>query len=157
MKKITVIIMFAFALSACEAGPKEGFGTLLGAFGGAMIGSAVGGNGGGNTNGAVIGALIGGAIGNGVGRSLDEADQKAMYQAQHAAFETYPSGEASNWYNPDTGNSGSYIPQPAQQNDQGQYCREYQQTITVGGETQAGYGKACRQPDGNWKIVNDRI
>ena len=26
------------------------------------------------------------------------------------------------------------------------------QTITVGGEVQQGYGTACRQPDGTWKI-----
>ena len=32
-------------------------------------------------------------------------------------------------------------------------CREFQQTIVVNGEQQQGYGKACRQPDGTWKIV----
>ncbi len=35
----------------------------------------------------------------------------------------------------------------------GQYCREFQQTIVVGGQQQQGYGRACRQPDGSWKIV----
>jgi hypothetical protein len=32
-------------------------------------------------------------------------------------------------------------------------CREFQQTIVVNGQEQPGYGKACRQPDGTWKIV----
>lgn len=32
------------------------------------------------------------------------------------------------------------------------YCREYTQTFTVGGETQKGYGTACLQPDGSWEI-----
>jgi hypothetical protein len=32
-------------------------------------------------------------------------------------------------------------------------CREFQQTITVGGQTQEAYGTACRQSDGSWKIV----
>ena len=32
-------------------------------------------------------------------------------------------------------------------------CREFQQTITVGGETQEAYGTTCQQPDGRWKVV----
>ena len=33
-------------------------------------------------------------------------------------------------------------------------CREYQTTITIGGKPQKAYGRACRQPDGTWKIQN---
>ncbi len=155
MKKVTAIILCAFALSACESGSKEGFGTLMGALGGAMVGSAISDNGrGGTGNGLVIGALAGGIIGNSIGRSLDEKDRRDMYQAQQVALESYPSGQASTWYNPDSGNSGTYVPQPARQNDSGQYCREYQQTVTIGGKTESAYGTACRQPDGDWKIVN---
>jgi surface antigen len=40
------------------------------------------------------------------------------------------------------------------QQSSGEYCREYQQTVTVGGKTQEAYGTACRQPDGTWKIVS---
>lgn len=33
------------------------------------------------------------------------------------------------------------------------YCREYTQPLIIEGEEVAGYGRACRQPDGSWKIV----
>lgn len=33
------------------------------------------------------------------------------------------------------------------------YCREYTKDITVGGKEVEGYGRACRQPDGSWRIV----
>lgn len=33
------------------------------------------------------------------------------------------------------------------------YCREYTQTVQVGGVRQQGYGTACMQPDGSWQIV----
>ncbi|MCP5382517.1 MAG: glycine zipper 2TM domain-containing protein [Kordiimonadaceae bacterium] len=156
MKKVTAIVLCVFTLSACEQGSKEGFGTFMGAIGGALVGSAISDNGrGGTGNGMVIGALAGGIIGNSIGRSLDEADRRSMYQAQQVALESYPSGQTSTWYNPDNGHSGSYTAQPAQQNDSGQYCREFQQTVTIGGETQNAYGKACRQPDGDWKIVSN--
>lgn len=35
----------------------------------------------------------------------------------------------------------------------GRYCREFQQTLTVGGRTERAYGTACRQPDGSWEIL----
>lgn len=43
---------------------------------------------------------------------------------------------------------------PGYQNDYGQYCREYNALIFVGGQKQSGYGTACYQPDGSWKVVN---
>jgi hypothetical protein len=32
-------------------------------------------------------------------------------------------------------------------------CREYQVPITVGGQAQTAYGRACRQADGTWRIA----
>jgi hypothetical protein len=36
----------------------------------------------------------------------------------------------------------------------GDYCREYQQTLTIAGKTQKGYGMACLQEDGSWELRN---
>ncbi|HEY4344784.1 MAG TPA: hypothetical protein VGN05_10590 [Parvibaculum sp.] len=36
----------------------------------------------------------------------------------------------------------------------GQYCREYQSTVRVGGQYQNSYGTACQDPDGTWRVVN---
>lgn len=32
------------------------------------------------------------------------------------------------------------------------YCREFTQTISIGGQLQKGIGTACLQPDGSWQI-----
>ncbi|HLB07584.1 MAG TPA: RT0821/Lpp0805 family surface protein, partial [Alphaproteobacteria bacterium] len=64
------------------------------------------------------------------------------------------SGVRNEWYNPDSGNYGRITPQPAYQTATGAYCREYQSSVVVGGQVQSGYGTACRQPDGNWVVVN---
>lgn len=37
----------------------------------------------------------------------------------------------------------------------GEYCREYVRTITIGNRIEEGYGTACLQPDGSWKIQNE--
>jgi hypothetical protein len=71
---------------------------------------------------------------------------------QHA-LEYNPTKQASEWVNPDTGRSGAVVPVRTFDNAQGQPCREFVTTITIGGKQEQGYGTACRQPDGSWEIV----
>ena len=40
-------------------------------------------------------------------------------------------------------------------NSDDEYCREFTQTIEVGGKKEEGYGTACQQPDGSWKVVEE--
>ncbi len=72
--------------------------------------------------------------------------------AAQRAFESNQVGQPSVWTNPDSGNSGSVTPTRTYQIANGQYCREYRQTIVIGGQQQQAYGTACRQPDGSWQI-----
>ncbi|GEQ97763.1 17 kDa surface antigen [Iodidimonas gelatinilytica] len=155
LKMTGAALLFA-SLAACSNqgnGEKEFWGTVVGGIAGGLIGSEIGGRGDSGKVGAALGAVAGAAIGNQVGKDLDRADRIAMAQAQQQAFETAPSGTRTEWYNPDTGNRGWVEPKPAYQGDDERYCREYTQTIYVGGEAQTGYGTACRQPDGDWKII----
>jgi len=39
-------------------------------------------------------------------------------------------------------------------NPAGDYCWEFRETITIGGQPRQSYGTACRQPDGTWRMVN---
>lgn len=50
--------------------------------------------------------------------------------------------------------SGRVIALRENHNSDGYMCREFQQEIRVGGRSEEGYGTACLQPDGSWKIVN---
>ena len=130
---------------------KQDVGTLLGAIGGAAVGSNVG-KGKGRIVGIAAGTLLGAALGNSIGSSLDQADLMYHHNTAQNALETGRSGSAMTWRNPDSGHYGTVTPVNVVQNDSGQYCREYTQTITVGGKQEEGYGMACRQPDGSWKI-----
>jgi surface antigen len=104
--------------------------------------------------GIIGGALLGGLAGGAIGNRMDAADKQQQAQAAQRAFETAPSGQSVPWRNPDTGHNGLVTPVRTYQASNGQYCREFQQTITVGGENHNAYGTACRQPDGSWKIVS---
>jgi surface antigen len=132
---------------------KSDVGTGLGALGGAVIGSSFG-KGNGRVVGGVIGALGGAYLGNQIGASLDRADMSYYNQTQQRALETAQVGQTLPWNNPQTGNSGSFTPSNYYQNQSGEYCREFNQTVNVGGKTEKAYGTACRQPDGSWKIVS---
>ena len=137
-------------------GENEAAGTILGAAGGGLLGAAIGGKGESKAVGAALGTFLGAALGNSIGRKLDEADRIALEHAQQQALETAPSGTETEWYNPDSGHHGSVVPEPAYQTAEGQYCREFRQTIVVGGDEVEGYGTACRQADGSWKIVSGK-
>jgi surface antigen len=155
MKKpiFAVFLVLALALSGCASmGPKEGAGSVVGGVGGAVIGSQFG-SGTGRVVGTAVGAIAGMLIGQEVGRSLDRADQLEMQRTAQYALENNRVDETRAWRNPDSGHSGTFTPKRTYRTERGQYCREYQQTVLIGGEEQQAYGTACRQPDGSWKIV----
>jgi len=155
MKKLlAVALLLLLVVSGCAptTGPKESTGTLLGAGTGALLGAQVG-SGKGTLVAVAIGTLAGALMGQEIGRSLDRADQIAMQQNAQYALEYTPTNSSTPWRNPDSGNSGQITPVETYQTAQGQYCREYRQTVWIGGEQQQAYGTACRQPDGSWKII----
>lgn len=131
---------------------KQEIGTVAGAIGGGVVGSTIG-SGAGRTAATIGGALLGGMIGSSIGGSLDAADRAAYNSASQQALETAPAGRSLPWKNPQTGNYGTVTPSAPYQNPNGVYCREFNQTIVVGGKKQSGHGTACREPDGSWKIV----
>jgi surface antigen len=148
-------VIFALLVSSCstmtqtvQENPKAVLGTLIGAGAGAGIAALAGGGPGAIAGAAVGGALIGGLIGN----RLDARDKQLAAQAAQRAFESNSAGQSSEWQNPDSGHSGSITPTRTYQLANGQYCREYRQTIVVGGQQNQASGTACRQPDGTWQI-----
>ena len=152
---VAIVAVLALFSSSCasmqqtyDENPKAILGGILGAAGGAGIAALAGGS-----PGVIVASAIGGAVVGGfVGNRLDDRDKQMAQQAAARAFESNRTGQTSVWNNPDSGNSGSVTPTKTYQIANGQYCREYSQTITVGGEQHQAYGTACRQPDGSWKV-----
>ncbi|MBA4210751.1 MAG: hypothetical protein C0454_14605 [Parvibaculum sp.] len=162
IKSALLVGALAVALAGCQtgspygygggyggAGTKEGIGTLAGAVAGGLAGSQIGG-GSGRLWATGAGVLVGALVGNNIGRSLDRADQAYLQQASYGAFQ---SGQPQRWHNPQSGNYG-YVEPGRSYQSAGGYCREYSQTVYIGGQPQNAYGTACRQPDGSWQIVN---
>jgi len=155
ISKTLVILLTAASLTACVGanGSKENGGTLVGAALGGLVGSKVG-RGRGQLGAVAVGAVMGAFLGRGVGRSLDRADRLYARRAASYGLEHNSSGDQTSWSNPDSRHHGTITPVRTYRKPAGQYCREYQQTVTIDGKTEQAYGRACRQQDGSWKITN---
>ena len=158
LKKLVSIVLISslgLGLISCVGNnQKEQGGALIGGVIGGILGNKVG-KGKGRVVATAAGAAVGALLGSDIGRKLDKYDRIYAVKAQQSALETNKVGQSSSWTNPDSGNSGIIIPtRTIVQKQSGQPCREYQHTITIGGKTEKAYGRACREADGSWKIVN---
>jgi surface antigen len=149
----SVIVMLAVSGCASQQNsPKQTGGAVIGGVGGALLGSLFG-SGSGRLAAVAAGTLIGAMVGSEVGKSLDAADRAAIDRAERRATQA-PIGETISWDNPDSGNSGTITPVREGRDTGDRYCREFRQTIEVGGRLEEGYGTACRQEDGSWQIMS---
>ncbi len=153
MKYVAPIFAVGLMVTGCaNTGAKQGAGTVIGAGLGALAGSQIG-SGRGQLAAIAVGTLLGAAIGNEMGASLDSAD-RAAYQGAETQAHSAPIGEPITWENPESGNHGTITAINEGTSDKsGDYCREYQTEIIVGGKIEQGYGTACQRPDGSWEIV----
>ncbi|MGQ4807555.1 hypothetical protein NKDENANG_00909 [Candidatus Entotheonellaceae bacterium PAL068K] len=152
-KRIGILaILLAFGLAGCETTPGKK--ATIGGLGGATVGGLLAAGLGASPSAIAGSVIIGGLVGGAIGDRMDAADKRHANEAAARALETAPSGSSVAWHNPDNNHAGTITPKQTYQTANGQYCREYQQTVTIDGKQQKSYGTACRQPDGSWKVVN---
>jgi surface antigen len=153
IRSFVPVILAASLLGGCsnDYGPKQTGGAVLGGIGGGLAGAQFG-HGSGKLAATAIGTLLGVFVGSEAGRSLDRADQAYAHRAEQTAYAA-PVGQTITWNNPESGHAGTFTPTRDGYDQGGGYCREYQSTVTIGGQNEHAYGTACRQPDGSWKVV----
>ena len=154
MKKLAITIAAASILLTGCAGTysKQDTGTAAGALLGGGLAYGLGQNSSNKEIWTVLGIGLGAMLGNQIGQQLDERDRLMMGQSFQTALERAPDSSSSSWRNPNTGNSGYTTPTRTVVASNGTPCREFTQTVTIGGKPQQAYGTACRQADGSWKI-----
>ena len=143
--KVTVLVL---SLAACSDQPtKQDIGTVTGGVLGGVLGAQVG-RGTGRDVAIIAGTLAGAYLGSSIGKSMDETDR---LKTAHA-MESNPTGRASTWRNPDTGNTYTVVPTRTYDTAAGP-CRDFTTKAIIGGKEETVYGKACRQSDGTWKTM----
>lgn len=153
MRKTAICAAMALGLAACESGSGVSgstVGTLGGAAAGGLLGSQFGG-GTGKLAATAVGTLLGALAGREAGRRLTENDGNRAATAERRAL---AQNETISWNNPESGTRGTIDPQRTYTNANGQLCRDYTHTIFVDGRAEQATGTACRQSDGNWRLVS---
>lgn len=152
-----MLAVAAVDMSGCTPGNNVPGATAAGALAGGLVGNQLF-HGRNAFAGVMAGALIGGIIGNRIGNYMDRQDRINM---QSAIIHT-PVNQQASWTSDRLGPGGrrvTYTVRPikdyyAGRSHHRRYCREYQTTVTIGGRAQRAFGKACREPDGSWKILH---
>ncbi|MBO6634253.1 glycine zipper 2TM domain-containing protein [Parvibaculum sp.] len=134
---------YGYRRSACNS---DAVGAVIGAVLGGVIGADQGRGAGPVIGGALIGAVLGGVLGS----AIDASNQACVGDV----LEYVPSNQPVYWEDPSNGYGYEVTPMRTYEPHPGQYCREYQTVVTIGGRAEQAYGTACRQPDGTWKTVN---
>ncbi|CAO3420710.1 RT0821/Lpp0805 family surface protein [Azospirillum doebereinerae] len=143
----------ALSVGACQTSTMSGsetVGTLGGAVAGGLLGSRFGG-GAGKLATTAVGTLLGAYAGRELGRRFGDADQARASDAEERAV---ANNQTITWNNPQSGNGGAIEPIRTYQDSSGQTCRDYTHTVTIEGKKEVARGTACRQGDGNWKLVS---
>jgi surface antigen len=142
--KISVVLAVASSalLAACGTTSQTGGqGGLLGATVGQGGSSA-------KVAGTIIEAMNGGLVGGTVGTGLNEREKRSALEAEYKALEYTASGQKVAWQG-DSGHAGEVVAaQPYRVGSQD--CRQYTQTVVIGGAASTARGTACRNPNGSW-------
>lgn len=96
-----------------------------------------------------------GWVNDGISRQeihLEGADQRYFHFATQRALDSGTGGKTEKWENPISGNRGIVHAGPVFHYSSGQFCRNFDLTVVIGGETHEASGMACRQEDGSWVV-----
>jgi len=157
MKKTSILSTLIAATVLQSAAPayagREEAGNIIGGIIGGVIGSQIGG-GRGKTAATIIGTIAGSMIGGQVGRELEEGDRRALDEAQRSCLER-DIGTSVDWegsrYGSRSGARGRFTSVREGYNGRtGEYCREYENQISLNGRMERTAGVACSRPDGSW-------
>lgn len=126
----------------------------IGAGVGGAVGGAVGsrvGKGDGRTAAIIIGTVIGSVIGAKIGNDIDEADRACFGHALELARDN----KRVVWSNEDTGVYYQLTPLAGFKQN-GNNCREFVAKTTYKNKSSEQHGKACREEDGEWRVIDQR-
>ena len=136
--RVVLVVASSALLAACGTASKP--------TGGGLLGDISGGSG--RVAGSIIGAMNGGLVGGTVGTGLSAREKRSALEAEYRALEYTASGQKVPWRG-NAGHSGEVVAaQPYRVGSQD--CRQYTQTVVIGGVSSTARGTACRNADGSW-------
>lgn len=134
----------------CRDSPDPA-GIIAGGLIGGLLGNAAGG---GRAGATIAGVVIGGAIGAALTNNLDCEDRSYAYRTYYDGFNSGRPNSHYKWRNPHNDHRGEFRVGSYYNDPYGFRCADFTQIAYIQGRPQEVRGRACRQPDGAWAIVN---
>lgn len=147
--QIGLIGMLSVSMVGCavESGRSEQMSTIAGGALGSVLGHQFG-SGKGRAAATIAGALIGGYLAGNAGRTMDDVNRMKVAKA----LETTRTNHTKSWIDPDS--QAEYAVTPTRTYHKHKMpCREFTTSILMDGRLQTAKGVACRDRNGNWRIV----
>jgi surface antigen len=138
----------------CErqrAGNTAG-GAIVGGVIGGLLGNAIS-RGPQRGAGTAVGAILGGVVGASIGNNLNCEERSYAIDAEYRGFEAGRPHSRYNWRSP-RGDAYGYVQVGDYYQERGRRCATYTQEIWVHGRPETASGRACRQPDGTWRMIS---
>lgn len=148
ISQILFISLFSCTLIACSEVNNELAGGVAGGVLGGALGSTVG-KGTGKSAAIIGGAIVGSLLGSRVGKSMDDVDRMKM----STALESTPTNTSYEWHNPDNNRDYTVTPTRTVVHN-GRPCRDFTTTANIDGRYETVHGRACRNHNGQWQVVN---
>ena len=136
----------------CRNSPDPA-GILAGALIGGLLGNTAG-RGDGRAGATIAGVVLGGAVGAALTNDLDCEDRSYAYRTYYDGFNSGRPNSRYRWHNPDNDHHGEFRVGNYYNDPYGFRCAEFTQIAYIGNRPEEVRGRACRQPDGAWAIVN---
>ena len=156
MKNLTFkILVFSFLTLTNSCAEKEDnklLGQIIGSVAGAYLGSKVGDGMVGNLT-TVLGGTVGFLIGGKIVDLLDSEEQSQLNNAINQTLTENPDNVSNKWNSQKNANTNAeIIPLNSYQIDKNT-CRDFTKTVNKGKKQVQEKSTACRDENGNWKII----
>jgi surface antigen len=126
-------------------------GVIAGALLGGILGNAVSH---GNSGATVAGVVAGGALGFGLTQKMTCEDRSYAYKTYSEGFNAGRKDAYYDWSNPRNKDRGRFHVHDYYRDESGFRCAYYDQTAYIKGHRERVEGRACRQPNGVWAIID---
>jgi surface antigen len=126
-------------------------GVLAGAILGGILGNAVSHQ---NAGPTVAGVVAGGAAGAALTSDMDCSDRSYSYRAYSHAFNANRADAVYHWNNPDNDDHGMIRVLDYYHDEDGFKCAVFWHNAVIDGREDRARGRACRQPNGIWAIID---
>lgn len=154
MKSLNIIILaiFVFINSCANKEDNKFIGQILGSAAGVYLGSKVGSDIGRNFT-VIIGGAVGYLVGGKIAEILNDEDEEDFNNKISDSLDKNKDFEAQEWKSSKNKNvNGEIIPLNNYQIEE-KTCRDFKKIVKINGKKIEEDATACRDEDGNWKII----